>query len=385
MKLREKFADFLEKRWVSPAYSGLLLGTIGFCFFGAATNTMAGWLYVLSGTIFALLGLAAILPPRSLRQLKIRRLPITPVSVGDHLTLELEIENPTSKAKTLLQITDFLPSVLSKSVQTPIEVIPPQSVYRWTYTPTTQQRGVYQWHKVELRTGTPLGLFWCCRSRQVPAKAIVYPRVLPLAHCPLVDSLGQDESMQLQSDRRYHAATEGITRTLRPYRQGDPTRLIHWRSSAKLGQFQVRELEIITGGQEIIIALDTVYNWDFEDFEEAVITAASLYFYGSRCQLNVKLWTAETGLIHGNRVVLEALAATQPNQKIVSESLPNLPVISLTQNAAKIKSLPIGSRWVFFPNKNELEIQPVSDRNSSGLVIFPNESLQKQLQKLVRN
>ena len=33
-----------------------------FCFFGAAINTMAGWLYVISGVSFALLAVAAVLP-----------------------------------------------------------------------------------------------------------------------------------------------------------------------------------------------------------------------------------------------------------------------------------------------------------------------------------
>src|SRR4028119_1925480 len=101
--------DWLETHWVTPAYAGWLLAGIAICFFGAATNTMAGWLYVISSVTFALLGLAAVLPARSLRHLKVHRSPIPPVTVGDQLTIEIEIENQTNQPKTLVQFKDVLP------------------------------------------------------------------------------------------------------------------------------------------------------------------------------------------------------------------------------------------------------------------------------------
>lgn len=378
-----KLLEWLETRACIPAYAGWLLGGIALCFFGAATNTMAGWLYVLTGTIFALLIVGAILPVRSLRQLKIRRLPISPVSAGDSLTIELEIVNPTLQPKTLIQVSDLLPYVLSQPIKTAVEIIPPQSTHRWIYYLITKQRGIYRWHEVELKTGTPLGLFWCRRSQEVAAKAIVYPTVLPLSNCPLVDSLGKDDSTKFESDRITRSATEGITRTLRPYRIGDSTRLIHWRSSARLGEFQVRELEVVTGGQEVIICLDSASYWRSEDFEKAVIAAASLYFYAIRCQLNVKLQTAATGLLHGNRVVLEALAATHYGEENRAFDRPSLPLIWLTQDAGSIEQLPLGSRWLFFPPVATSGSLPASKRNLAGLIINPEEDLQQQLQRPV--
>jgi uncharacterized protein (DUF58 family) len=55
--------------------------------------------------------------------------------------------------------------------------------------------------------------------------------------------------------------------SLRPYRISDPTRVIHWRTSAPYGELRVPELEIITGGQEVITALDSAANWQEEQFE----------------------------------------------------------------------------------------------------------------------
>ncbi len=370
---------WLENRWVTPAYAGWLLSFISICFFGAATNTMAGWLYVISGISFALLGLAAVLPPVSLRSLGVTRRPTAPVSVGDQLSIEIEIENQTNQPKTLLQVQDILQSQLGKPVQTPIERIPPHSVYKWIYYQPTQKRGIYRWHAVQVRTAAPFGLFWCCRSWEAPATAIVYPTVLPLTTCPLVDELGQKDTKQFFSrDHRNLVATEGITRALRPYRIGDPTRLIHWRTSARFGEFKVRELEVFTGTQEIIICLDSAGVWHPEDFEAAVITAASLYFYACRAQLDVKLWTALTGLLNSNRVVLEALAATYSGETAGVGTPPNQPLIWLTQNPASLSVLPTGSRWVLW--QTELASAPQMSQKYPGLVINKEQPLQLQLQ-----
>ncbi|MEA5510089.1 DUF58 domain-containing protein [Crocosphaera sp. UHCC 0190] len=376
--------EWLETHWATPAFSGWLLAGLALCFFGAATNTMAGWLYVLSGTIAALLGLGAILSLRSLNHLQVRRHPITAVSAGDDLTVEIVIQNTTKNPKALLQLGDMLPRVIDKPQKTAIEVIPPQEEHHWTYYVPTQRRGVYHWHEVQLRSGSPLGLFWCRRTQEVPAKAVIYPQILPLSRCPLVDTLGQDENDQMQSDRRFKAAQEGVTKALRPYRYGDPMRMIHWRTSARFEEFQVRELEVITGGEEILIALDSSSQWGEDNFEQGVIVAASLYFYANRAQLNVKLWTAKTGLIHGNRTVLETLAAVETEETRKDADLPKIPLIWITENSATLNSLPPGSRWVMFSQETE-KITSFFANNLTGLMINNEQPLTSQLQQPPRS
>ena len=385
MGVINRITSWLETHWATPAYAGWLLLGIAICFFAAATNTMAGWLYVLSGIIFAMLGLGAVLSVRSLRDLTVQRNPIPPVTVGDQLTIEVEIINQTKQPKTLLQVQDVLPFVLGKPVQISIETIPSQDAHRWIYYQSTQKRGVYRWDTVQLRTGAPLGLFWCRRFRDVPAKAFVYPTVLPLHNCPLVDQMGQAEnSLFYNRDRRSHAATEGVTRALRPYRVGDPIRLIHWRTSARYGEFKVRELEVFTGGQEVIIGLDSAGVWDLEDFEQAVIVAASLYFYAGRSGLNAKLWTAATGLLWGNRVVLETLAAVNAGEDATAGDQPNLPLIWLTQNPVTFNSLSNGSRWVLWQPQSATPIKSVN-HNFPGITINTEQPLQVQLQQPLSN
>ncbi len=178
MKSRFSPLDWLENHWANPAYGGWLLAVLALCFFGAATNTMAGWLYVLSGLIFALLTIAAVIPVRSLFSLTLERLPIEPVSAGQDLTVVLTVKNRSKTPKTLLQLWDLLPDSLGKPQGTAIETIPANDQHDWAYYLPTERRGIYHWQTVQLRTGTPLGLFWCRRQKTVPAKVIVYPQVL---------------------------------------------------------------------------------------------------------------------------------------------------------------------------------------------------------------
>jgi uncharacterized protein (DUF58 family) len=370
-------ADWLETHWVTPAYSGWVLLLLSLFFFAAATNTMAGWLYVMSGFGLALLILSAVLTVRSLRGIEVVRHPIDPVSAGDMLTLELELRNLTSQPKALLQARDVLPFVLGGTEEVAIASIQSQSTFHWTYYRFAETRGIYHWQNLELRTGVPLGLFWCRRRRSLPTTAVVYPTVLPLGRCPLVDEFGRDSSLRTDGDRRSLMASEGATRSLRPYRWGDPLRLVHWRTSARYGALRVRELETFLGSQDLVLCLDSGGKWELDAFEQAVTVAASLFFYSRRQGFKAALWTASTGIVQGDRRVLETLAAVA-TEETTQAALPQSPLVWLTQAATSCKELPPGSRWVLWPTPKRLNSQQISE--APGLVIDAAQPLQLQLQ-----
>jgi uncharacterized protein (DUF58 family) len=369
---------WLETNWVTPAYGGWLLMVLTICFFGAATNTMAGWLYVLSGVGIALLGVGAILPARSIQALTVSRGNILPVTAGSDLEISLTIHNPTTQIHTLFQVQDLTPLSRKNPPQTTVEQVLARSTYQWVYHQPTEQRGVYQWGKVALRSGAPIGLFWCQRYRPAAAIAYVYPQVLKLDRCPLLDGLASDRSTNRQSDsRNLEAANEGITRSLRPYRYGDSMRMIHWRTSARYGEFQVRELEIDRGGQDVIIYLDSGSHWDNADFEQAVIAACTLYFYASKSpNLNVKLWTQGTGLISGDRQVLETLAAVQPEETTAGSIDSTASMILLTNKPSMVNTLTPSSRWILWTHER---FTPTAQ--SLGMTIDRDLPLQQQLDR----
>ncbi|MEB3232471.1 MAG: DUF58 domain-containing protein [Leptolyngbyaceae bacterium] len=345
----KQLMNWLETRWVAPAYSGGLLLGLAVFFFAAASNTMAGWLYVMSGTILAILAIGAVLPERSLRQIKVKRQSILPIYAGEALVVELTILNQGKRVKDLLQITDILPYILDSPQTTVVETILPGRSHHWVYTHQTSQRGVYQWNQVQFRTAAPLGLFWCRRSQTVPAQAVVYPQVLRLSRCPILDEIGDMPHVYVEQYARSNQAHEGFTRALRPYRWGDPIRLVHWRTSARYGELRVRELEILTGGEAVIIALDPDAPWVPDYFEQAVVAAATLFDYGDRNGLNVGLWTAASGVIYPRQDVLTTLAQIRPHETGTHKLPHNLPVIWLTATIPAPVSLPEGSRTLTWP------------------------------------
>lgn len=380
MKLALQTSNWLETRACAPAYSGWILAIIALCFFGAATNTMAGWLYVISGIIVALLILGAILPIQTLKKIQINRRPILPVSAGEQLAIELVIKNLASQPKHLLAVEDMLPKSLGKPGRKSIETIAPGQVYSYLHYYPTIQRGIYRWQEVQLKTAAPLGLFWCRRSWQVKGKAIVYPQILPLNKCFSIDKITQADSFSFSREQQLQAASEGITRSLRPYRRGDATRLIHWRSSARYGELRVRELETVTGGgKQITICLDSASQWQSEAFETAVVAAASLYYYAWQRQFNVKLWSARKGLVTDKQGVLETLAIINHTELANFTKPSKEPLLWLTSNHSEFNNLPKGSRWLLFSNSPS-EIKLVVNPGITGQVIDLEKSLRRQLE-----
>ena len=386
MPTPQRLVTWLETHWAAPSYSGWVVLGLTLFFFGAATNTLAGWLYVISGVMAALLAVAAVLSPQVLKGALVSRQPIRPVSVGDPLQVELSIENSSSQAKGLLQVQDLLPKTLGQTQQIPIAAIGPRTHYRWIYELPTHQRGVHHWRTVQLRTAAPLGLFWSCRSQIAKAVAVVYPTILPLNQCPLIDELGQEEGLLWRRDRRSENASEGLTRGLRPYRWGDPTRLIHWRTSARHGELRVRELEKFTSGQGVILCLDSASSWQTDAFEQAVIATASLYCYAVKQGLLTQVWTANTGLMREKHRILAALAAVSPDEGQPRHSLPQDALIWLSQTVPPAQLLPPGSRWVQWLSKSDSSafIQPGPASPTASpyprLQVFSESSLQAQLQ-----
>jgi uncharacterized protein (DUF58 family) len=158
-------------------------------------------------------------------------------------------------------------------------------------------------------------------------------------------------------------------------------RLIHWRTSARYGELRVRELELVTAGQQTVIALDSSAKWEESSFEQAVIAATSLYFYAQRQQIQAQLWTAFTGLVRGDRVVMETLAATNPAEDATNLPPTSEPLIWLTQNPLTLSSLPSGSRWLLWQNLQTATEQVVVNRDYPGIVVQAEQPLQIQLQQ----
>jgi uncharacterized protein (DUF58 family) len=397
MSILQSVFRWLETNWVVPAYPGWVLSGLVVFFFGAATNTMAGWLYVMSGVILALLAIAAALPPRSLKSLAVERSPIPQTMAGRDLDIRVTVHNQSNQPRELLELTDALPVAQHRQAHTVVEHLTPNGSFEWRYDLSDIPRGVYQWSTIQLRTAAPLGLFWCKRHRYAPAKAVVYPTILSLDRCPLLDMLGQESCAQPVSHHHAHQSNEGLTRALRPYRWGDPTRFIHWRTSARYGELRVRELEVLASSPSMVIAIDTAIDWQPQSFEQAAIAAISLYDYATRQNITASLWTAHHGHLHSKSAIYEALAAIAPHQGSPEDAPKAASMIWLTQFPSRLNQVSRTSSWLLWmppppispsSTSNSLNMinhsgghspQAGSVSNQNGYCIDPQQDLKTQL------
>lgn len=383
MQWIRRLGNGLERRGLKPAYAGGLLLALAIFLFAAATNTLAGWLYVISGIMLALLALATRLPRRYLRGIVADRQPIEPVSAGESLVVEVLLQNRHQRPQSLFQVSDGLHSALGPWQTTALHRLERNQTHPWRYRVPTTRRGIYHWDTLTLRSAAPLGLFWYRRDVPLPATAVVYPQVLPLQRCPIVDALGEQSGQQWHYHPVVKPATEGVTRSLRPYRWGDPTRLIHWRTSARYGELRVRELEKVTASQEVVIALNTRANWLEESFEQAVIAAASLYHYALDRGFAAALWLPQGELLQDRPGVLMALAGVTVDPSMARPTAwPAVPTLWLTPTPTAGAPLVSGSRQLVWgiPSNSETVGLTESTTEMTTLWIRPDQSLQSQLQ-----
>jgi len=374
----KRLFHWLEWHLATPEFAGGLLLALAIFLFGAATNTLSGWLYVISGISIALLIIGAVFPARFIQELKAERVEPPAVSVGEDLYVDTVLKNQGKTAKNLLELRDTLPDGLSlvASQEMVLPSLEGKASFLWSYHVPAQKRGIYLLPPLQVATASPFGLF---RSRRYcgsgNTRVVVYPKVLTLSQCPLLDQLGRDRQQRHYSPRHSQQnATEGLTRTLRPYQWGDPMRLIHWRTSARFGNLQVRELETTIGGQEVVIAVDLSPSWQEAHFEQAMMVTATLYVYAQKANLQVMVWSENTGYISGDRMVLSALAEMQPNCQPSHLPPPDFPIVWLTSSSDLLSELQAGDRFICWKC-------PVHTTQAQGIACDPPQADDLEVEK----
>lgn len=101
---------------------------------------------------------------------------------------------------------------------------------RWRFA----ERGRAHLSAVTLTSSWPLGLFEHVVTLRMPAELVVYPRPLPAAAPPRTSERGGVEELEL-------GRGTGDFVGIRPWREGDGRRGIHWLSTARTGAWMVVE------------------------------------------------------------------------------------------------------------------------------------------------
>jgi uncharacterized protein (DUF58 family) len=163
----------------------------------------------------------------------------------------------------------------------------------WYRLPTSS-RGVFRLGPLEVELSDAFGMARVVRKVTPDASLTVHPRVDRLS----------TRSMSARNDRDTKVPLAVLARTgdefyaMREYQTGDDLRMVHWASTAKLGNLVVRQPESLWRGRATIAIDSRSAVHDGETFEAALSAAASLSFALLRGGSQVRLVTtsgADTG------------------------------------------------------------------------------------------
>ncbi len=174
--------------------------------------------------------------------------------VGDKLQITYTLRNTSRVPKPWLEIHN--PTTLPGGLPGRAISLGSRAERSWLVRAPLTRRGHFRVEPLQIRTGDPFGFFEASASVGQGVAVVVYPRVerLPLWRLPAANIEGS------------HAAPERTLQTsplataVRPYAPGDAFNRIHWKSTARHGEIQVKEFELE----------QTADAWIFLDLERSV-------------------------------------------------------------------------------------------------------------------
>ena len=203
--------------------------------------------------LFALAGLmlAPLLFNWRIAMAEIRGLIVTRrtprVAAGETLVVDVRVHNNRPYvAAWQVRVVDQLfrlgaPEASVKNIELIVPYVPPQGMARVSYRCRVYQRGEYRLGPAAIATGFPFGLILVRRRLRRSQRLLVTPRLGVMQESWRRYVREDRNGTQGPSHRR--GAVDGDFFALRSYRSGDPPRSIHWRSSARLGQLMVKQVE----------------------------------------------------------------------------------------------------------------------------------------------
>jgi uncharacterized protein (DUF58 family) len=146
----------------------------------------------------------------------------------------------------------------------------------WVAIVPLTRRGTFRVEPMVVRTGDPFGFFEAAATVGRPTVVTVFPRVVSLPRWRLPNAYLEGTH---SAPERTHQTTPLAT-TVRPYAPGDSFNRIHWRSTARTGEIQVKEFDLEqTADLWLFVDLETRVHagqGDISTLEEAMRVAASI-------------------------------------------------------------------------------------------------------------
>lgn len=157
---------------------------------------------------------------------------------GDVLRASYTVRNTSRVPKLWLEVHN--PTNLPVPLPGQAISLGPRGERSWSVRVPLSRRGHFRVEPLALRTGDPLGLFESHATVGSHSTVIVYPRVETLPGWRLPPA--QIEGSHAQPVRTPHTTPHATS--IRPYAPGDAYNRIHWKSSARQGELQVKEFDL---------------------------------------------------------------------------------------------------------------------------------------------
>jgi len=157
----------------------------------------------------------------------------------------------------------------------------------------TSRRGVFPGGPSRLEAQDPFGIRRRILARRDPSPVLVVPRIHPVSTISVSQAGEGEESADQAGSDHFHS--------LREYVVGDPMKMVHWKSSARVGKLMVRRM-VDTTVPWLLVVLDVnaraydvegalFADFDAAAFEDTVDTAASWAWWGCGPDQRVLLTT----------------------------------------------------------------------------------------------
>jgi uncharacterized protein (DUF58 family) len=194
--------------------------------------------------------------------------------VGDDLRTTYSISNASGLPKPWLEV--YNPTDLPVPLPGRALGLRSWAERSWIAIVPLTRRGTYRIEPMVVRTGDPFGFFEAAATVGRPTVVTVFPRVVPLPRWRLPNS--NLEGSHSAPERTLQ--TTPLATTIRPYAPGDSFNRIHWRSTARVGEIQVKEFDLEqTADVWLFVDLESLIQTgegDISTVEEALRVAASI-------------------------------------------------------------------------------------------------------------
>jgi uncharacterized protein (DUF58 family) len=167
--------------------------------------------------------------------------------VGDKLKVTYTLRNTSRFPKFWLEIHN--PTSLPGGLPGRAITLGGATERSWLIRASLVRRGHFRIEPLQIQTGDPFGFFEASAAVGQPVSVVVYPRIdpLPLWQIPAAGIEGS------RSAPERTLQTTALATTVRPWAPGDSFNRIHWKSTARHGEIQVKEFDLETTADAWII------------------------------------------------------------------------------------------------------------------------------------